>query len=81
MCLNGLTSITTDCTNSDALSLSSLTCELNVVELFVEDESSEERSWSEDWNFALMLPVLGHIAFLVFGLDSKVGQMCLLVNF
>ena len=53
----------------------------DVVELFVEDEANEERSWAEDWNFELILPLLGRVCLRVLGFESRAGQMCLLVNF
>ena len=63
------------------LLLSVFAFELNEVELFVEELAHEIRSSAEDWNFALIAPLLGHMFFLVPETYRRAGQMCLLVNF
>ena len=83
MCLGVLASGAADCRSYFNFSLlwNVFTLELNVVELFVEESAHEIRSSAEDWNFALIAPLLGQIFFLVLETYRRAGQMCLLVNF
>ena len=83
MCMGVLASGTADCRSDFNFCLlwSVFTFELNVVELSIEESAHEIRSSAEDWNFALIAPLLGHMVLLVPETYRRAGQMCLLVNF